>query len=294
MPDLDHLADQYWDAIVIGTGIGGATAGYALAKAGKRVLFCESGKSSLGQSGALRGGYAEQFFARYETPDAKHRDILSRAGRYCDKIEDRSSAHSTEFIPFIGSGTGGSSALYGMALERFFPCDFTPRQNYPTAPAVALPERWPVSYDELVPFYELAERLYRVRGGADELRPETKPQYGLPSSALSASGQEMFNFLQGKGLNPYRLPQACEFVLGCEGCQGYLCSKGCKNDSARICVEPALRDFGAELLDECKAVKLVANRHEVTAVKCVLRGQAVTLRIGRMAWPTIPDWSAGT
>jgi choline dehydrogenase-like flavoprotein len=47
-------------------------------------------------------------------------------------------------------------------------------------------------------------------------------------------------------------------------------------------VEPALRDFGAELLDECKAVKLVANRHEVTAVKCVLRGQAVTLRAGKV------------
>jgi hypothetical protein len=90
-----------------------------LAKAGKRVLFCEKGKSSLGQSAALRGGFAEQFFARCETPSAKHRDVLSRAGRYHSEIEDRSSGRSTKFIPLIGSTTGGSTALYGMALERF-------------------------------------------------------------------------------------------------------------------------------------------------------------------------------
>ena len=307
MPDPSHLAEQYWDAIVIGTGIGGATAGYALAKAGKRVLFCEKGKSGLGQSGALRGGYAEQFFARCETPNSKHRDVLSRAGRYHSEIEDRSSGRSTKFIPFIGSDAGGSTALYGMALERFFPCDFSPRQNYPDAPANALPQRWPVSYDEFVPYYELAERLYRVRGGADDgLRQEPKPHYELPLSALSSCGQELFDFLQRKGLHPYRLPQACEFVAGCEGCQGYLCAKDCKNDSARICLEPALRDFGAELLDECKAVKLMASRHEVTAVECVQRGQAVTLRAdivvlgaGALATPKLlldsasSDWPNG-
>src|SRR6185437_564936 len=34
-----------WDAIVVGTGIGGATLGHALASAGWRVLFCEKGKA---------------------------------------------------------------------------------------------------------------------------------------------------------------------------------------------------------------------------------------------------------
>ena len=29
-----------WDAIIIGTGMGGATIGHALARSGKRVLFC--------------------------------------------------------------------------------------------------------------------------------------------------------------------------------------------------------------------------------------------------------------
>ena len=33
------LADQLWDVAVIGAGMGGATVGYALAKAGHRVIF---------------------------------------------------------------------------------------------------------------------------------------------------------------------------------------------------------------------------------------------------------------
>jgi choline dehydrogenase-like flavoprotein len=258
--DLAQVAKQSWDVIVVGTGIGGATLGYALARAGKRVLFCEAGNSTLAD-GALRGRYAEQFLTRGHT---SYQDILRRAGRYHEEILDRSASRPKGFIPFIGSGSGGSSALYGMVLERFLPCDFAPRANYPDAPGALLPERWPINYEELVPYYELAERLYRVRRDA----------------ALSPCGQEMFGFLQGKGLHPYRLPQACEFVAGCEGCQGYLCAKDCKNDSSRICLEPAMREFGAHLLDNCKVVRLLANRQEVTGVECVLGGKRVILQAG--------------
>ena len=51
------------------------------------------------------------------------------------------------FIPFLGSGTGGSSALYGMVLERFFPQDFTPRRNFPQSGDSSLPESWPIRYE---------------------------------------------------------------------------------------------------------------------------------------------------
>ena len=53
MTEIADLITQRWDVIVVGTGIGGATLGYALAKAGKRVLFCEKGRSYLGDAEAL-------------------------------------------------------------------------------------------------------------------------------------------------------------------------------------------------------------------------------------------------
>ena len=39
--DVDEIAHTHWDAIIVGTGMGGGTMGYALARAGWKVLFCE-------------------------------------------------------------------------------------------------------------------------------------------------------------------------------------------------------------------------------------------------------------
>lgn len=156
-----------WDIIVIGTGMGGAVLGYALAKAGKSVLFVEKGKSHFNKNISLKGDFAEHFFSRLENSQLSQKEILARSGRWNDKIKDISNARSHSFIPFIGSGTGGSTALYGMALERFFPSDFVPKQNYPDAKETALPDKWPISFDELRPYYEAVEKLFRVRGTGD-------------------------------------------------------------------------------------------------------------------------------
>src|SRR5579862_3109429 len=43
MTDPTVAASRYWDVIIIGTGIGGATVGRSLALAGLSVLFLEKG-----------------------------------------------------------------------------------------------------------------------------------------------------------------------------------------------------------------------------------------------------------
>lgn len=290
------VTNRRWDVIVVGTGVGGATLGYALAKSGKRVLFCEKGRSHLeADSAALRGAFAETLFPRPEAPSPAHRAILSRAGRYCDEIVDRSNAKARRFIPFVGSGTGGSSGLYGMAMERFLPIDFAPRRSYPDEPDAALPDHWPISYAELEPYYKAAEDLYGVRG------PTERPLPGL-----SPSSTALFRFFEAKGLHPYRLPMACDFAPGCECCQGYLCGKSCKNDSARICLAPALTQHGARLLAECEVLQLEASPHEITGIACRWRGgslrlqaDVVVLAAGALETPCIllrsasPTWPQG-
>ena len=263
--------------VVVGTGMGGATLGYAMARAGKSVLFCEKGRSHLFGNDALRGAYAESFFPRHECPKAGRRDILLRAGRFSEEIEDISSGKPRRFIPFIGCGTGGSTALYGMALERFFPADFTPRANYPEAAGSTLPERWPITYEELAPYYEEAERLFRVRGTADALRGGKASSSLIAPPPLGPESAELFGLLS-KDHTPYRLPSACEYAAGCRCCQGYLCPSNCKNDSSKICLEPAIADFGASLIDECEVSRLEATRSEVTGVVCLWKGKPLNLK----------------
>ena len=45
MPSIDEIERTHWDYLVIGTGVGGSTAGYALARAGYQVLFVEKGRA---------------------------------------------------------------------------------------------------------------------------------------------------------------------------------------------------------------------------------------------------------
>lgn len=295
-----NVLAQTWDVIVVGTGMGGATLGQALAAAGHSVLFLERGRSHLGTAtDSLLGDYPERFPQGGATPAER----LARGGRWHEPIHDLTRRRS--FTPLIGCGSGGSSALYGMALERFHPADFAPRQHHRPDPEAALPEAWPLTYAELEPYYRRAEALYRVRGGPDPLRGEDTGHL-LPPPPLAPAQQALFDFLTSRGLHPYRLHTACEHVAGCTVCQGYLCPRPCKNDSARICLEPALTQHGASLLDDCRVESLGADTTRVTAVQARWRGQPLSLRArvvvlaaGALQTPLIllrsasPEWPRG-
>jgi choline dehydrogenase-like flavoprotein len=266
-----------WDVVVIGTGMGGATLGYALARAGLRILFLEKGRSHLRDTGALRGEYAEMLAPRVKASGPGD-DLLMRAGRWAEELEDVTGPKPRRFVPFIGSGTGGSSALYGAVLERFFPADFTPRRHHANAGST-LPERWPITYDELRPYYETAERLFQVHGERDPLRHGEPRPYRRPPP-VSDVNRELMTFLAAKGLHPYRLPLARDPAAGCPGCQGRLCAHGCKRDAASVCLVPALERHGAALAEQCTVLRLEATRRRVTGVICQWRGRLRTVRAG--------------
>jgi choline dehydrogenase-like flavoprotein len=191
-----------------------------------------------------------------------------------------------------------------MALERFFPSDFEPRKNFVEVNETTIPERWPITYQELVPFYAQAEALFGVRGSPDPLRPDAPSLRAAPP--LTAAGSELFDYLEKKGLHPYRLPMACEFVPECSSCQGFLCPNECKNDSARVCLYPALHEYGAVMVDQCEVHRLQATADNVTALECscdqqrfLVRGKTIVLAAGALATPALllrsatPGWPNG-
>lgn len=296
-----------WDVIVVGTGMGGGMLGYSLARSGRRVLFVEKGRSTLpGTPGTIRSAMPELAEPAAARSADAYLAALARAGRSTDEVEDVSGRIRKRFVPFIGSGTGGSSAIYGMVCERFFVADFTPRQNFPNPGDSTVPEAWPITYGQLAPWYAQAEKLLRVRGQADPLRPEAA-EVGLPGAPpFSADNQPVVDYLSGLGLHPYHLPMACDYTDGCATCQTYLCPQSCKNDAARTCVLPAVREHGAKLLTECRVVGLDADRTEVRRVICEhpsgrleLTAKVVVLAAGALATPVLlldsrsGDWPNG-
>ena len=284
-----------WDVIVVGTGMGGGMLGHQLARSGRRVLFVEKGRSTLpGTPGTIRAAMPELAEPRAARSAKTYYDVLARAGRTTDEIEDISGRVPKRFVPFIGSGTGGSSALYGMVSERFFVQDFTPRQNFRDPGDSTVPEAWPLTYDQLSPWYTEAEKLLGVRGQPDPLRPEAAQVNLPPAPPFSPDNQPLVNYLTGRGLHPYHLPMACDYTDGCATCQAYLCPRSCKNDAARNGVLPAVAEHGAHLLADCRVVRLEADCTRVGHVICqhrcgtlALQAKVVVLAAGALVTPVL-------
>jgi len=303
-PSPEELAKVEWDAIVIGTGMGGATLGYALSRAGERVLFLEQGENYLDNPRALRGDYMETMSP--SRPDASEEDNFRNGGRWRAEVHD--AVNNRYFRPFLGAGAGGGSALYGMVMERLFPSDFAPRRYHAAAPSNELPDRWPISYDDLRPHYEKAEELFRLRSEIpDPQRKGETPRHVQAIRPHHFATRNFERFLRWKKIGVYTPAFACEWKDDCRFCQSVLCDKECKNDAARVCLRPALERHHAALVTGFKVHRLEANRGRVTGVIGLGRegrehrfhGRRIVLAAGALATPGLllrsrsPDWPNG-
>ena len=256
-----------WDVVVIGTGAGGATAGFALAQSGKSVLFLERGKALDQDPGVTRG----QPFAW----DGGTESALNH-GWWPEPMIRRYGPHQVPGHQPIGAGTGGSTSVFGMVMDRLRPGDFTPRQFYPAASDSSLPDSWPIGYDKLAPFYEQAEKQFRVRGTLDPLGPRRSAL--LPPPEPTARETAVSGALSDCGLHPYRIPYAQDRVEGCQGCAAMLCPRECRNDAARMCLRPAMQHHGAQLLTGCRVVRLEEQGRAIQSATCDWQGKRLAVR----------------
>jgi choline dehydrogenase-like flavoprotein len=260
---------HFWDVIVVGTGAGGSTAGFNLARLGRSVLFIERGKLLHHDPSVVRG---VPFSWTGDSETALNHGWWPRPVYH--REEEGGLVVPTG--PPIGSGAGGSTARFDAVMDRFCPQDFTPRRFFPEMPDASLPEAWPVSYEEMVPFYERAESLYRVRGTQDPLGSTLASLLDPPPA--SDRERAVFDALKGAGLNPYRIHSAIERVPGCLGCPGMLCPRACRNDAARICLYPALDRYGAKILANCRAIRFEERGRVVERVICERNRRRIALR----------------
>ena len=284
MASPSHVPDDpesiEWDVVVVGTGMGGATAGYALAKAGRSVLFLEKGRFLHEEVDVHGNGSVKvspERIAQLEDRLDDRPAVRMARGRWPLRLQGTTSFGTLEFFAPLGCGTGGSTALYAAALERLAPADFRPKENYPDVDGSTLPEAWPISYEDLRPYYRSAEELFRVRGTRDPLSQEPDSCL-LEPPPLSERDQFFLDSFTNIGLHPYRVHVGCEFVEGCDGCPARLCHRGCKSDSARICLVPALEHYGAKIITQCDVTTFEAEGSDLKRVRGTWNGREVSIR----------------
>jgi len=255
-------ADNQFDIIIIGTGAGGGTLAYTLAPLGKRILLLE------------RGDYVPREKANWN-PRA-----VNVEGKYQTKEVWRDEA-GKPLHPHTNYYVGGNTKFYGAALFRLRKQDFGETQHHGgVSPA------WPITYDDLEPYYLKAENLYHVHGerGVDPTEPFASGPYPHPPVSHEPRMQQLSDDFAGLGLKPFHVPLGVQLdeknahaskCIRCETCDGFPCLVHAKSDAQVLCVDPALQYPNVTLLTNAFAERLEtsATGREVTKV-VVKRGGA--------------------
>jgi len=248
------MASDY-DVIIIGTGAGGGTLLHALAPTGKRILVLE------------RGGFVPREKENWDTK------AVNLEGRYNTKEVWRD-GNGEALHPHTNYFVGGNTKFYGAALFRLRREDFGEVKHHGgVSPA------WPISYEEMEPYYLAAERLYHVHGhrGADPTEPPASGPYAHPAVSHEPRIQQLHDDWARLGHRPFHVPLGVMLDEGarwkspcirCATCDGHPCLVNAKSDADVVCVRPALAQANVTLLTNALVTRLDtgASGREVTAV----------------------------
>jgi choline dehydrogenase-like flavoprotein len=152
------MADTY-DAVVVGSGAGGSMAAYVLTKAGASVLMLEAGRDydpmdapmlNLAKDAPLRGvGTPDKEFGYYDA---------TIDGGWQIPDEPYTTAEGSEFMWWRARMLGGRTNHWARNSFRMGPYDFKPKTRDGHG------VDWPVTYEDMAPWYDKTEKLVGVYG----------------------------------------------------------------------------------------------------------------------------------
>jgi choline dehydrogenase-like flavoprotein len=248
---------EHYDVIIVGSGAGGGTLANVLGQAGKRILLLE------------RGDFLPREKANWDAAQ------VFIDGRYISKdtwydAEDRS------FQPQVHYFVGGATKMYGAALYRLRPEDFGEIKHVD-----GISPAWPISYDDLEPFYTKAEWLYQVHGahGEDPTEGHWSKQYPWPAVSHEPRIQQIADDLKASGYRPFSAP--CGVLLDeadrpksncirCNTCDGFPCLVHAKSDAEVIAVRPVLELDNVTLVTNAEVERLEADASGRTVTSVVM------------------------
>jgi choline dehydrogenase-like flavoprotein len=254
-----------YDVIIIGTGAGGGTLARHLAPSGKRILLLERGDwlPREPENWLSQNVFVEN---RYVSPDTW----------YDEK--------GAPFQPQVHYFVGGATKLYGAALYRLRKEDFGELKHHD-----GISPAWPISYDELEPYYTLAEQHYEVHGarGEDPTEPPASGPYPFPAVSHEPRIQQLADDLAAAGYRPFHAPCGIRLneanmpysvCVRCQNCDGFPCAVHGKSDAEVLGVRPALEHENVTLLTNAQAVKLETNPAGTSVTEVVVEQDGATER----------------
>lgn len=250
------------EVLVVGSGAGGGMIAYALTQAGIDVLMLEAGRDydpikeaamfNLPREAPLRGD---------RTPD--------KPGGYYDAAivdnvgEPYTVAPGSRFYWGRARVLGGRTNHWGRNVPRYGPDDFKPLSN--TGHGID----WPLTYDDIAPYYDKLEALMGVNGSEGECPASPNPN---PATRQEPPAPRAYEMLFAKACDELRLPVFANPTAiltqpknGRAACfYATRCIRGCAIDAAFQSptgfIKPALKTGNLTLITEAMAYQITVDK----------------------------------
>ncbi|MBW4638255.1 MAG: GMC family oxidoreductase [Gloeocapsa sp. UFS-A4-WI-NPMV-4B04] len=181
--DCETVFNTLYDAVIVGTGVAGAIVAKELSQQGKRVLILEA---TVEKDFTLAGfqSYVETFYGAVEknpnSPYPTNPNVQSPTNYQDYFVEQGPMTLSGSYTRVLG----GTTLHWEAKTPRMLREDFKLYKTYGQG------LDWPISYDDIEPYYRKAEYELGVCGDVDEqkkLGVEFAPGYVFPMKKLPPS-----------------------------------------------------------------------------------------------------------
>ncbi len=244
------MTDSVADVLIIGAGAGGAVAARELAARRFSVVCLEQG--DWHRPDDFVGNKPEIELARLKQWSSDP-NVRQAPADYPVAVDN------SAFNPLLFNGVGGTTILYSGHWCRFIPSDFRVRSLDGVA------DDWPITYDELRPYYDEVARDVGVSGLAGDpaypdehefpMPPLPIGRYGLRAArGMDALGWHWWPAPNAIASRRYRNRDACQRFGSCE--QG--CPSGAKGTTDLTHWPAALAD-GARLVTGARVARITTD-----------------------------------
>ena len=260
------------DFVVIGSGAAGGIMAKQLSVAGFSVVVLEQG--GWGKFGREHEYNKDEWLQRNLSEEDQ---LMSDPARQRNTFRRNDKEKATPGSHSYGCVVGGGTIVYGGSSWRHMPYEFKEASYDQTIPSGTGMADWPITYEELEPYYTQAEWEMGISGlrvNSPFVAPMSK-DYPVPPVPIKSSGALMITAAAKLGLTfvpgplaiitkPYMGRAAC---VNCGICSGYGCQVRARSSSAVTMLPLAVKTNRCEIRARSYVREIsVDNRSRVTGV----------------------------
>ena len=265
-----------YDVVIIGSGASGGAVAYTLCKAGFKVALLEKGRLMK------REEFSKDELA-YCRRDLVTPNLFDEYHTIEEKVEGEwvaTPSYESGWSFWNGNIVGGSSNFMSGMLHRMHPDDFRLKSKYGEIKGANVVD-WPIGYEEMEPYYTLAEELVGISGHF-EPHPyapwRSTPDFSQAPTKENAVVKLLDKSCKTLGITPLVTSRAVlsaskagrDACYYSNFCGSYGCSSGAKGSSREALIMPALATGNLTLLSNTHVKKLHADSTESVSYAIVV------------------------